>query len=134
MPSSPRLASSTCKSFVSAILLPVWNDRSRVISYCSEVAKADDGSDPERGVREAEQRKKENMVVNERLDPYSARFEVRESRQDRLKRAVREEWEIEGIVRDRSWVVLRTRCEAVTGEWNNIAPIPDDLNATNQLK
>ena len=98
------------------------------------MARADDGNDPERGVREAEQRRKQDMVVNERLDPYSARFEVRESRQDRLKRAIREEWEIEGIVRARSWTVLRTRCEAVTGEWNDVAPIPEDVNTTNQLK
>lgn len=96
-----------------------------MISYCSEVANKDDEGDPERFLREAEQQKKQQMIVNERLDPYSARFEVRESRQDKLKRAIREEREIESIIRGRSWGVLRTRCEAVTGEWNDLAPIGD---------
>ena len=105
-----------------------------MISYCSEVAHHDDDNDPERSLIEAEQQKKEHMIVNERLDPYSARFEVRESRQDKLKKTIMEEWEIESIVRSRSWGVLRTRCEAVTGEWNDLAPVPDDMKAANQRR
>lgn len=56
-------------------------------------------------------------MINERLDPYSGRVEVRESRAERLARVVKEEQVVEGIVRRRTWDVIKGRCEALDGEW-----------------
>lgn len=103
--------------------MPAWSERSKVIRYCGGVARQEDQGDPERGVREERRRRKREMVVDERLDPYSARFEVGESRREKLEREVREEWEVEEIVRRRSWEVLKTRCLGVEERKDGLVPV-----------
>jgi hypothetical protein len=125
IPSSSHLSEQTCSSFITNTLLPIWSSRSEIIQYCSQVAEQEDVNDPERAIREEEQRKRQEAIVNERLDPYSGRFQVRESRRDRLKREVQEEWRIEDIVRSRSWEVLKSRCRALGNEWKDLAPVPE---------
>jgi len=49
-------------------------------------------------------------VVDERSDPYSARDNTEENRGERLRRVIKEEKAIEGIVRARSWGLVRDRC------------------------
>jgi hypothetical protein len=54
--------------------------------------------------------KRREMVVDERLDPYSARFFPSEGRTERLAGVVRLEMGVEEVVRRRTWEVVRERC------------------------
>ena len=49
-------------------------------------------------------------MIDERLDPYSARFFPQEARTEELARTVRNERVVEGIVRQRTWGVVEERC------------------------
>ena len=95
-----------------------------MLAYCDRVAGQEDGDDPERVEREVKRRRAEEKVVDERTDPYSGRERagvgLGESRRERLAREVREEKEVEGIVRGRSWGVVRGRCEGVDGDWRGV--------------
>lgn len=48
--------------------------------------------------------------MDERLDPYSGRFFPREARTEVLAGVVRNERSVEGIVRSRTWGLVRERC------------------------
>ena len=48
--------------------------------------------------------------MDERLDPYSARFYPREPRTEVLANTVRNERAVEGIIRARTWGVVGERC------------------------
>lgn len=55
--------------------------------------------------------------MDERLDPYSARFFPREARTDRLAGVVKWERGVEGIVRARSWGLVVERCGDDFRDW-----------------
>ena len=102
--------------------------RERVLIYCGEVARAEGGEDwkegPVRGIGATDAGEgspqahpegavrvgKVWKVVDERLDPYSARDYTEETRGERLARQVREERAVEDITRARSWGVVSDRC------------------------
>lgn len=76
-------------------------------------------------LREAEMEKNRERVVDERLDPYSARFFPREARTENLASILRMEMGVESIVRYRTWDIVRRRCgvsthdgwEAALADW-----------------
>lgn len=92
------------------MLFPAWQTRSDVLSYCALVATSPDPDDPEVAVREAELEKNRESVVDERLDPYSARFFPREPRTEQLAMLIRQEQGVEYIVRLRTWGLVKERC------------------------
>lgn len=51
--------------------------------------------------------------MDERLDPYSGRFFPKEARTEELARVLGLEEGVERIVRERTWGVVRARCEGV---------------------
>jgi hypothetical protein len=115
-PLSHQIDAATCKTFQDKVLFPSWQVRSNVLSYCSLVATSPDPDDPERALREAENEKNRERVVDERLDPYSARFFPREARTEQLAFILRQEMGIENIVRSRTWDIVRRRCGQSTHE------------------
>jgi predicted TIM-barrel fold metal-dependent hydrolase len=74
------------------------------------VATSPDPDDPERALREAEKKKNRERIVDERLDPYSARFSPREARTEHLAIILRQEMGVENIVRTRTWDIVKQRC------------------------
>ena len=64
-----------------------------------------------------EDEKNRDRVVDERLDPYSARFFPREARTETLASIVRQERGVENIVRARSWGLVRERCGEDWKDW-----------------
>lgn len=64
-----------------------------------------------------EDEKNRERVVDERLDPYSARFFPREARTETLASIVRQERGVENIVRARSWGLVRERCGEDWKDW-----------------
>lgn len=64
-----------------------------------------------------EDEKNRERVVDERLDPYSARFFPREARTETLASIVRQESGVENIVRARSWGLVRERCGEDWKDW-----------------
>ena len=62
-------------------------------------------------MREVEDAKARERIVDERLDPYSGRYFPREVRTEMLAALVRNERMVEGIVRNRTWGAVRERCE-----------------------
>lgn len=80
------------------------------MAFCSLVSTSPDPDDPERALRDAEREKDKERVVDERLDPYSARFFPREARTEHLATILRQEAGIENIVRAKTWDIVRRRC------------------------
>ena len=81
--------------------------------YCSSVATSPDPDDPEMVAREVYNRKGEERLVDERLDPYSGRFFPKEARTEELATLLRQESGVEKIVRERSWESVMRRCEGM---------------------
>lgn len=101
----------SCQTFKDKVLFPSWQSRSDVLTYCAFVATSPDPDDPEVSLREDETERDRERVVNERLDPYSSRYFPREPRTERLAMLLRQERGVEGIVRSRTWGVVRERCD-----------------------
>jgi len=101
---------AACDAFKDNVLFPSWQSRSDVLTYCSLVATSPDPDDPEIALRVSETEKNRDRIVNERLDPYSARFFPREPRTEQLANLMRQERGVERIVRSRTWSVLAERC------------------------
>ncbi|KAI5209755.1 hypothetical protein E4T42_07396 [Aureobasidium subglaciale] len=99
-----------CESFKQNVLFPSWQARSDVLAYCGGVATSPDPDDPDHILREVEDAKARERVVNERLDPYSGRYFPREVRTEALASLVRSELMVESIVRSRTWGMVRERC------------------------
>lgn len=97
------------------MLFPTWQARSDVLHYCAAVATSPDPDDPSAALREAEAERDRERVIDERLDPYSARFFPTEARTERLAALLRMEKGVENIVRARTWAVVRERCDPAGG-------------------
>ncbi|KAH7631037.1 caffeine-induced death protein 2 [Sordaria sp. MPI-SDFR-AT-0083] len=130
-PLSRQIDPSACQEFKDQVLFPSWQARSQVLSYCALVATSPDPDDPEAVIREAEKQKDRERVVNERLDPYSARFFPREPRTEQLASVIRMEQGVENIVRTRTWGIVGERCgsdgrtwEQALGEWRKDKHLP----------
>ncbi|KAL2166571.1 hypothetical protein VTG60DRAFT_2494 [Thermothelomyces hinnuleus] len=113
-PLSHQIDAAACNAFKDKVLFPSWQARSDVISYCSLVATSPDPDDPERALREAENERNRERVIDERLDPYSARYFPREARTEQLAHILRQEMGVENIVRRRTWDVIQRRCGGST--------------------
>lgn len=105
------LDASSCDAFKEKVLFPSWQSRSDVLSYCAGVATSPDPNDPDHVLREVEDARKRERVVNERLDPYSFRNLPRDTRTEALASLIRNERMVEGIIRTRTWGVVGERCE-----------------------
>ncbi|KAH8650001.1 caffeine-induced death protein 2 [Xylariales sp. PMI_506] len=109
-PAHNQIDTESCQTFKDKALFPSWQSRADVITYCAYVATSPDPNDPETRLREAESLKEREKVVNERLDPYSARYFPREPRTQQLAQLLRQERSVETIVRSRTWGLVRERC------------------------
>ena len=116
-PRSKTIPSSSCKNFKNNVLFPSWRMRSDVLNYCASVATSPDPDDPESVLRQIESEKDRERVVDERLDPYSARFFPREARTERLATIIRQERGVENIIRARSWGLVTERCGEDWRDW-----------------
>lgn len=81
------------------------------MNYCAGVATSPDPEDPDHVLRQVEDTRARERVVNERLDPYSARYFPREARTEALASLIRNERMVESIVRSRTWGLIGERCE-----------------------
>lgn len=106
-----------CQRFKDQVLFPSWHARTRVLSYCALVAASPDPDDPDLRLREVEDHEQRDKIVNERLDPYSARYFPREARTERLAALIRQERSVDNVVRARTWAVVTERCGQVEDDW-----------------
>ncbi|OQD72430.1 hypothetical protein PENDEC_c021G05152 [Penicillium decumbens] len=126
-PSSTAIRSSTrkaidpnaCQDFKDNVLFPSWQTRSDVLNYCAGVATSPDPEDPDLILRETESALDRERVVNERLDPYSARFFPREARTESLANLVRNQRTVEEIIRARTWGMVTERCGGSSASWED---------------
>lgn len=100
-----------CDEFKDRVLFPSWQSRSDVLNYCAGVATSPDPDDPDHVLRQAEDTRARERIVNERLDPYSARYFPREARTEALASLIRNERMVESIVRSRTWGLMGERCQ-----------------------
>ncbi|KAF4307214.1 caffeine-induced death protein cid2 [Botryosphaeria dothidea] len=119
-----QIPASSCNYFKDKVLFPSWQMRSDVLSYCASVATSPDPDDPVSILREVEDAKVRERVVDERLDPYSARYFPKELRTEMLANVIRNERMVENIIRNRTWSLVAERCgdegrefEAALNEW-----------------
>ncbi|KAH7357735.1 caffeine-induced death protein 2 [Plectosphaerella cucumerina] len=108
---------ATCRGFKEQVLFPSWQARAEVLHYCGLVATSSDPDDPDAMLRKIEDAKAQERVVDERLDPYSARYFPREPRTERLAALLRQEKGVENIVRTRTWDVVTQRCDQPAETW-----------------
>lgn len=101
---------TTCQGFKDNVLFPSWQTRSDVLTYCAGVATSPDPDDPDLILRETESARDRERVVNERLDPYSARFFPREPRTESLANLIRNQRTVEDIIRARTWGMVTEKC------------------------
>ncbi|CAG8921728.1 unnamed protein product [Penicillium salamii] len=101
---------AACQSFKDNVLFPSWQTRSDVLTYCAGVATSPDPEDPDLILRQTESARDREREVNERLDPYSARFFPREARTESLANLIRNERTIEEIIRARTWGMVSEKC------------------------
>ncbi|PSR80507.1 caffeine-induced death protein 2 [Coniella lustricola] len=112
-----QIDARSCVNFKEQVLFPSWQARSDVLSYCAIVATSPDPDDPDAAVRAAELEKDRERVVDERLDPYSARFFPKEPRTTQLAMLIRQEQGVEAIIRTRTWGLVRERCSDPLEDW-----------------
>ncbi|EME50390.1 hypothetical protein DOTSEDRAFT_165596 [Dothistroma septosporum NZE10] len=105
------IAPSACDSFKNTVLFPSWQSRSDVLNYCTGVATSPDPNDPDHLLREGEDARARERLVDERLDPYSGRYFPREARTEALAGLIRNERMVESIIRARTWGLVGERCE-----------------------
>ncbi|KAL4881573.1 caffeine-induced death protein 2 [Aspergillus karnatakaensis] len=108
---------TACQGFKDNVLFPSWQTRSDVLAYCAGVATSPDPDDPDLILRQTESAKDRERVVDERLDPYSARFFPREARTESLANLVRNQRTVEEIIRSRTWGLVSERCGGAAGGW-----------------
>lgn len=108
---------AACQGFKENVLFPSWQTRSDVLNYCAGVATSPDPDDPDLILRETESAKDRERVVDERLDPYSARFFPREARTESLANVVRTQRSVEEIIRSRTWGIVSERCGSSSAGW-----------------
>jgi hypothetical protein len=61
-------------------------------------------------LRQIEDSKARERVVDERLDPYSGRYFPQEARTESLAMLIRNERAVEKIIRMRTWSLIEERC------------------------
>lgn len=103
--------SKACGEFKEKVLFPSWQMRSDVLNYCAGVATSPDPNDPDHVLRQVEDARARERIVNERLDPYSARYFPRDTRTESLAALVRNERTVEEIIRSRTWGLVGERCD-----------------------
>ena len=108
---------AACQNFKDSVLFPSWQTRSDVLNYCAGVATSPDPDDPDLVLRETESAKDRERVVDERLDPYSARFFPREPRTESLAALIRNQRTVEEIIRARTWAMVSERCAGPPVTW-----------------
>ncbi|KAL4933888.1 MIX23 family protein [Aspergillus undulatus] len=108
---------AACQGFKDKVLFPSWQTRSDVLTYCAGVATSPDPEDPNLILRQTESARDRERVVDERLDPYSARFFPREARTESLANLVRNQRMVEEIIRARTWGLVSERCGGGSGGW-----------------
>ena len=109
--------SQACSEFKDRVLFPSWQSRSDVLNYCAGVATSPDPEDPDHVLRQVEDTRARERVVNERLDPYSGRYFPREARTEALAGLMRNEKMVEAIIRNRTWALVGERCESGTQDY-----------------
>ncbi|KAJ5899053.1 NMDA receptor-regulated protein 1 [Penicillium taxi] len=115
----------SCQTFKDNVLFPSWQSRSDVLTYCAGVATSPDPEDPDLILRETESARDRERVVDERLDPYSARFFPQEARTESLANLVSNQRTVERIVRARTWDLVSERC-VVQKRFLNTSPQAHD--------
>lgn len=110
---------ASCQNFKNNVLFQSWQTRSDVLNYCAGVATSPDPEDPDLVLRQVESARDRERVVNERLDPYSARYFPREARTESLANVVRNERVVESIIRSRTWALVGERCGDVGMGWED---------------
>lgn len=113
-----RTDPGSCQGFKDNVLFPSWQMRSDVLNYCAGVATSADPDDPDLVLRQVESSKDRERIVDERLDPYSARFFPREARTESLAFLIRNERGVEQIIRSRTWGLVGERCGVSSEKWD----------------
>ncbi|KAJ5706995.1 caffeine-induced death protein Cid2 [Penicillium malachiteum] len=110
---------NACQGFKENVLFPSWQARSDVLNYCAGVATSPDPEDPDLILRQTESARDRERVVDERLDPYSARFFPKEARTESLANLVRNQRTVEEIIRARTWGLVSERCDGSSSSWED---------------
>ncbi|OJI86797.1 hypothetical protein ASPTUDRAFT_64168 [Aspergillus tubingensis CBS 134.48] len=112
-----QIEPAACQGFKDKVLFPSWQVRSDVLNYCAGVATSPDPEDPDLILQQTESAEDREHIVDDRLDPYAARFLPREARTESLANLVRTQRGVEDIIRTRTWGLVTERCGGPSEGW-----------------
>lgn len=104
-----------CEQFAQA-LLESWNQRSKMIQQCTEIAKADLEASSNSSLKSSTE-----ADTNQRLDPYSGRPVYSYNKAEELSRIMRTEAAVEDVIRDRTWRIVRESCGDLPEKWEDMS-------------
>ncbi|RKF83594.1 hypothetical protein GcM3_011031 [Golovinomyces cichoracearum] len=109
---SRTLPTNSCQNFKEKILFPSWRTRDQVLEYCKTVAtKIEmDESQPAIG------REKGGSEIDNRSDPYSG-TSSNQTKSEILNAVLRQESQVELIVRSRTWTIMNEKCGSDSRSW-----------------
>ena len=113
-----NVSGDTCAAFKHQVLFPGWSTRDSILTSCKSVAHKLQSATPASDPSTSRNYWGSQQVVDERLDPYSARDYdwTRSSQAQQLSDVLQNESRTEDIVRSRSWAVLSERCIGGTAD------------------
>ncbi|ORY73900.1 caffeine-induced death protein 2 [Protomyces lactucae-debilis] len=100
----------SCNTLVDAVFRN-WEGRSHTIDRCLQFADANVAKLNNVVHANTDQQNIRELNKQRRLDPYAGRTELEEPM---LTRVLKSEQSTEAIIRDRTWRILRNRCQALS--------------------
>lgn len=112
----PRTGS--CAEHISTVLFPAWHTRDTILTYCEDVANSSGKPGNARSASNAaideDSSRTRQHPIDPRMDPYGARDSHRRrsdnEAQERIMTWVRNERNIENIIRETSCELLASKC------------------------
>lgn len=109
---SRTLSTNSCQNFKEQILFPSWRTRDQVLEYCKTVASKIE-TDESQLVVETE---KGGSEIDNRSDPYSGTSSI-QTKSEILNAILRQESQVELIVRSRTWSIMNEKCGRDSRSW-----------------
>ncbi|KAI1006908.1 hypothetical protein K3495_g1314 [Podosphaera aphanis] len=111
-----RISSESCYAFKNKALFPSWKIRDDILVYCASIAANTEANKPSSTSSTDDSSER---IVDERLDPYATRSHPVETKADKLNTIIKQEKDVERIVRDRSWKLINDRCGDDWSSWED---------------
>ncbi|RKF76766.1 hypothetical protein GcM1_224013 [Golovinomyces cichoracearum] len=109
---SRTLPTNSCQNFKEKFLFPSWRTRDQVLEYCKTIATKIEMDENQPAIV----REKGGSEINNRSDPYSG-TSSNQTKSEILNAVLRQESQVELIVRSRTWTIMNEKCGSDSRSW-----------------